>query len=111
MAADSVEGAVITNGAVQVQVGERSEQEPPMTTTKENDLIDTGESSINLPSYATPGPPILHPTVTTWQWLFSSSDMTHTPTVVHSGLSLDDEKYCRWKGVQLIFRIGEYMRL
>jgi hypothetical protein len=57
------------------------------------------------------GPPILHPTITTWQWLFAASDMQHTPTVLHSGATPEQERYWRWKGAQLIFRIGDYMRL
>ncbi|UZJ57077.1 hypothetical protein CBS101457_006397 [Exobasidium rhododendri] len=57
------------------------------------------------------GPPNLHPTVTTWQWLFAASDMQYTPSVLHSGASPEQERFWRWKGAQLIFRIGDYMRL
>lgn len=110
-AADLAEGAVISNGKVKLQKGGEKKAQEPTTTVKENDQMNSSENFINLPSYATPGPSILHPTVTTWQWLFSASDMYYTPTVLHSGLSLNDEKYSRWKGIQLIFRIGEYLRL
>lgn len=57
------------------------------------------------------GPPVLHPTIPTWQWLFAASDMHHTPTVLHSGVTPEQERFWRWKGAQLIFRIGDYMRL
>jgi hypothetical protein len=46
-----------------------------------------------------------------WQWLFSPSDMDLTPSVLHSHLSPEQERYKRWKGVRLIFQIGDYMRL
>jgi hypothetical protein len=58
-----------------------------------------------------PGPPILHPTITTWQWLFAASDMSHTPSIIQSGLTYEQEKLYRWKGIQLIFRIAEYLKL
>lgn len=46
-----------------------------------------------------------------YQWLFSQSDMSDTPSVLQAGLTYDQERLNRWKGVQLIFRIGDYMRL
>ena len=46
-----------------------------------------------------------------WQWLFSPSDMAFTPSVLQSSLTEDRERYNRWKGVQLILRIGDYMRM
>ncbi|MCO5565389.1 hypothetical protein L7F22_019062 [Adiantum nelumboides] len=46
-----------------------------------------------------------------YQWLFSQSDMTDTPSILLAGLTYDQERFNRWKGVQLIFRIGDYMRL
>lgn len=72
-------------------------------------LAKTSERPFSLNS--TSGPPILHPTVTTWQWLFSASDMPHTPSITHLSLNIEQEKYFRWKGIQLIFRIAEYLRL
>lgn len=49
--------------------------------------------------------------ISNWQWLFSASDMAETPSVLQSGMTMEQERYCRWKGVQLILRIGDYMRL
>lgn len=46
-----------------------------------------------------------------YQWLFSQSDMSDTPSVLLAGLTYEQERFNRWKGVQLIFRIGDYMRL
>lgn len=57
------------------------------------------------------GSSVLYPAITTWQWLFSASDMQYTPSVLLSHMPPEQEKYCRWKGVQMIFRIGEYMRV
>ena len=92
-------------------VKEQTAQEPaPGSIVQETEPV----RPLNGASFSTSrssGPPILHPTDTTWQWLFASTDMVHTPTVVHSGLTVEQERYSRWKGVQLIFRIGDYMRL
>lgn len=46
-----------------------------------------------------------------YQWLFSQSDMSDTPSILLTGLTYEQERSNRWKGVQLIFRIGDYMRL
>lgn len=93
------------------EVQEQKAQEPaPGSIVQETEPV----RPLNGTSFSTTrssGPPILHPTDTTWQWLFASTDMVHTPTVVHSGLTVEQERYSRWKGVQLIFRIGDYMRL
>lgn len=56
-------------------------------------------------------PAILASSDATWQWYFSPSDMDETPSVLYSGLTVEQERYNRWKGVQLLFRIGDYMRL
>lgn len=45
------------------------------------------------------------------QWLFSKSDLALTPSVLQGGLDPTEEKQRRWKGVNLIYRMGEYMRL
>lgn len=45
------------------------------------------------------------------QWLFSKSDMALTPSVLQGGLDVIEEKHRRFKGVQAIYRMGEYMRL
>jgi len=86
-----------------------SDDQKPTKSTEEVKPVKT----LNAASSATlaSGPPILHPTVTIWQWLFAASDMKHTPTVIHSGTTPEQERFWRWKGAQLIFRIGDYMRL
>lgn len=45
------------------------------------------------------------------QWLFSKSDLALTPSVLQGALDPIDEKTRRYKGVRLIYRMGEYMRL
>lgn len=44
-------------------------------------------------------------------WLFSKSDLALTPSVLQGGLSPTEEKQRRFKGVNAIYRMGEYMRL
>lgn len=96
-------------------VGDSTDAKTSEDTTME--VIEANEVNLekapvkSFPLRKAPGPPNLHPTVTTWQWLFSASDMNHTPSVLHSGMSLEQEKYLRWKGIQLIFRIAEYLKL
>ena len=45
------------------------------------------------------------------QWLFTKSDLSLTPSVLQGGLDPVEEKQRRFKGVNAIYRMGEYMRL
>ncbi len=45
------------------------------------------------------------------QWLFTKADLDLTPSVLQGGLDPIEEKLRRCKGVNAIYRIGEYMRL
>lgn len=45
------------------------------------------------------------------QWLFSKPDLALTPSVLQGSLDPIEEKQRRFKGVNLIYRMGEYMRL
>lgn len=45
------------------------------------------------------------------QWLFTSSDLEQTPTVVLGLMNVDEERRKRANGVGLIYSVGERMRL
>lgn len=45
------------------------------------------------------------------QWLFAKSDLELTPSVLQGGLDPVEEKQRRYKGVNAIYRMAEYMRL
>lgn len=45
------------------------------------------------------------------QWLFDPTDMPYTPSVREAGLSEEAERTLRAKGVHMIFRMGEYLRV
>lgn len=115
MAAPSAEepgdGVPISNGATK-EAETALPHDTPMDDVKTAYEPNGAKISARpLAEHLTPGPPNLHPTITTWQWLFSASDMEYTPSVVQSRWTVEQEKVFRWKGVQLIFRIGEYLRL
>ncbi|CCF51893.1 hypothetical protein NDA11_004095 [Ustilago hordei] len=45
------------------------------------------------------------------QWLFTKADLALTPSVLLAGLDPSEEKHRRFKGINAIYRMGEYMRL
>lgn len=45
-----------------------------------------------------------------YQWLFSKSDLALTPSVLQGGLDPTEEKLRRCKGINAIYRMGEFMR-
>lgn len=45
------------------------------------------------------------------QWLFTKADLALTPSVLQGGLDPIEEKQRRFKGINAIYRMGEYMRL
>lgn len=45
------------------------------------------------------------------QWLFTKADLALTPSVLLGGLDPSEEKHRRFKGINAIYRMGEYMRL
>lgn len=46
-----------------------------------------------------------------YQWLFTKADLALTPSVLQGELDPVEEKHRRCKGVNAIYRMGEYMRL
>lgn len=109
--ADPEEGVSISNGSVKVADTDLPQDTPMEDITTADEPNGAKISARPLLGNLTLGPPNLHPTITTWQWLFSASDMDYTPSIVQSRWTVEQERVFRWKGVQLIFRIGEYLRL
>lgn len=46
-----------------------------------------------------------------YQWLFSKADLLLTPSVLVAGLEPDLERTLRCKGINAIYRVGDFMRL
>ncbi|PWZ00141.1 cyclin-like protein [Testicularia cyperi] len=46
-----------------------------------------------------------------YQWLFSKSDLHLTPSVLVAGIDTSSERQLRCKGIGLIYRVGDFMRL
>ncbi|PWN48018.1 cyclin-like protein [Violaceomyces palustris] len=46
-----------------------------------------------------------------YQWLFSKSDLQHTPSVKQANMSSSTERQLRGKGIHIIYKIGEFLRL
>ncbi|KAN0065199.1 hypothetical protein ACQY0O_001696 [Thecaphora frezii] len=57
------------------------------------------------------GKTMVAPPEVEYQWLFSKSDLQLTPSVLEAGIDSAQERQLRNKGINLIYRVGDYMRL